>query len=433
MFLYCLFLVMSVFLGSQILAIETPIAQITLYRILALSSILILAWQVSHKDRNLLLVVPSVATRMLICFLTWWLIALTTGLWAESFKDWIQVFFLMTVGMSTITALYFWVDSKRQWMRLAQAMWFMMTCLVFWGLFEIISNVYLFADLSKLDKYGTFSAQPWTRIPITFFANQNDYATLLLAYLVLCSVLYYSSRRHWHRWTILFMFILSSFLIYQSGSRMSLICLFIFILMHFLRYYKFDLFEGKRLYLMIFVVIMAFIIPPVREKVFEVIYFGGPKAGLSGDTKRMNIWRNGLIYLTQTFGLGVGSGNIEYWAKVRPFWPTNEITNMHNWWLEILVSNGILSFLLYLWAYLGMLRRLKFLARLGQKVSRIQSDISFAFYSFLIIFILASITSANNMLIEWHWVFFALMISWVKIVDKDALRQDDEIKRRLTI
>ncbi|MCR8969487.1 O-antigen ligase [Facklamia sp. 7083-14-GEN3] len=424
---------MSVFLGSQILAVETPVAQITLYRILSLFSVLILAWQILHKDRKLILVIPSMATRMLLCFLAWWLIALTTGLWAESFKDWLQVSFLMTVGMASIVAVYFWVDTKRQWFRLAQAMWGMMTALVFWGYIEIIANFYLFADMAKLDKYGTFDSQPWTRIPITFFANQNDYATLLLAYITLCMVLYYYSRRYWQRIFLLVMFVLTTFLIFQSGSRMSLICLILFISLNLIRNFKLDLFQGKRLYIMIAFFISMMLIPPIREKVFEVIFLGGPQAGLSGDTKRMNIWRNGLLYLTQTLGLGVGSGNIEYWATIRPFWPTNEITNMHNWWLEILVSNGILSLLLYLWAYIGMLRRLEYIARVKRQAANIQSNVSFTFYSFLIIFILASITSANNMLIEWHWVFFALIISWVKIIDKNEQILDFKNKRRIGI
>ncbi|MGF3076426.1 O-antigen ligase family protein [Facklamia sp. P12955] len=433
MFLYCLLLVTSVFLGSQILAVETPIAQITFYRILALFSVLILAWQILQKDRKLLLVLPSASTRMLFCFLAWWLIALTTGLWAENFKDWLQVSFLMTVGMASIVAIYFWVGTKRQWFRLAQAMWGMMTVLVFWGYIEIIGNIYVFADMTKLDKYGTFDSQPWTRIPITFFANQNDYATLLLAYVTLCMVLYYYSQRYWQRMFLLLMFALTTFLIYQTSSRMSLICLILFIGLQLVRNFKLDLFQGKRLYIMTAFIIFMMLIPPIREKVFEVIFLGGPQAGLSGDTKRMNIWRNGLLYLTQTFGLGVGSGNIEHWAKVRPIWPTNEITNMHNWWLEILVSNGILSLLLYLWAYIGMIRRLEFVARVGRKTSVLQSNISFVFYSFLIIFILASITSANNMLIEWHWVFFALIISWVKIIDTKEQTQDFKSKRSLGI
>jgi hypothetical protein len=40
-----------------------------------------------------------------------------------------------------------------------------------------------------------------------------------------------------------------------------------------------------------------------------------------------------------------------------------------------------------------------------------------ALITFLLVFIGASITSANNMLIEWHWVFFGLIIAYIGIME----------------
>ena len=40
-----------------------------------------------------------------------------------------------------------------------------------------------------------------------------------------------------------------------------------------------------------------------------------------------------------------------------------------------------------------------------------------SFFAFLIAFAFASITSANNMLIEWHWVYFGLIISYIKLAE----------------
>ena len=430
MFIYCLLLVMSVFLGSQILAVTTPVAQVTIYRLLALAAPFLLAWQVWHKNRSLLYLPRSAASRMLAVYLLWWLISLFSGLWAVNFKSWLQVFFLMTVGISAILALYFWVHSYQDWLRLCQGAWVIMSGLVLWGYFELLTNRYIFADLNKLDKYDTFSSQPWTRIPITHFANQNDYATMLLAYLILSLILYQLCRRFWQRGIYLVFMLLASLLIYQSGSRMSLLCLLMIIGYLFLNQFSWSASKPwlKRLFIFFgLVLIFALVfVGPLREKLSSIIYFQGPQAELSGDTKRMNIWRNGLLFLTETFGFGVGSGNIEYWSRVRGFWPTNEITNMHNWWLEILVSNGILAFVLYVWGYFNLTRRFTVLARTS-KDPQIRT-ISQIFLIFLMIFILASITSANNMLIEWHWLFFGLIISYLKIVDSQELLKKNRRK-----
>lgn len=425
MFIYLLILIMSVFLGTEILAIPTPLAQITLYRLLALGVMPILAIQLYLKNPQLKLIINSWSTRMLLVFLSWWAIGLITGLWAVDFNSWFQVSFLMTVGILCILALYLWVDSSTRWLCLLKGMWVMMTGLVIWGYFEIITNTYFFADIAKLDKYNTFSRQPWTRIPITTFANQNDYASMLLAYLAVCLILYRVNRKNWLKLMMLLSFTAGAFLIYQSGSRMALLCLILLLVFLMLQKVKWD-FSSHQWGIIFLTGVSTFLLalvflPSFRNVLESIFYFGGVRAELSGDTKRMNIWRNGLLFLGRTFGFGVGSGNIEYWAAEFGFWPTNEITNIHNWWLEILVSNGIIPFLLYVWGYAGMMRRLYQLYKWSPVT--ITSHTAKILFAFMLIFIPASITSANNMLIEWHWVFFAMIVAFIKVADLNSQKQ----------
>lgn len=425
MFIYLLLLVTGVFTGSEILAVSTPLAQITLYRLLALGVVPLLMVQLYLRNPQLKLVTQSWSTRMLMVFLSWWIVGLLTGLWALDFISWVQVSFLMTVGILSIVALYLWSHSWHQWLRLLEAMWVMMTGLLVWGYFEIITNTYLFADMVKLDKYNTFASQPWTRIPITTFANQNDYATMLLAYLAIGLILLKVSQRNWLKVIMLVSFALGSFLVYQSGSRMALLCLII--LLGFLMIEKIDWDFSFYQWALILIagasilILSLIYLEPLRETLDTIFYFGGPQAELPGDTKRMNIWRNGLFFLSQTLGLGVGSGNIEHWAAEFSFWPTNEITNMHNWWLEILVSNGVIPFLLYVWGYFGMMQRLYHIYK--QNSATIMGHTAKLLFAFMLIFILASITSANNMLIEWHWVFFGMIIAFIKVVDLENQEQ----------
>ncbi|MDE6439936.1 MAG: O-antigen ligase family protein [Bacteroidales bacterium] len=78
--------------------------------------------------------------------------------------------------------------------------------------------------------------------------------------------------------------------------------------------------------------------------------------GSDGDTARIALIKNGVYFLKQSWGGGVGLGNIEYYmANGNPPYHTYGIVNIHNWWMEILVSSGIGIFLLYVWVYLWSL------------------------------------------------------------------------------
>ncbi|WP_124058603.1 O-antigen ligase family protein [Vaginisenegalia massiliensis] len=427
MFIYLLLLVASVFLGSQILAIPTPAAQITLYRIMAIGVVPLLAVQLLQGNRNVKIIPHSHASKAVLCFTGWWALALVSGAWAQDLKLWFQAMFLMTIGLSTIYAVYFWLKDFRQWIRLLQAVWVMMSALMVWGYFEIITNIYLLADIDKLDKYKTFVTQPMTRIPITIFANQNDYATMLIAYLCIGCILIVLTRFKTFRLMIVASNFLAVYLIYRSQSRMSLLCSLIFLTMVVCLEFKWD-FRRSDYYrgLIGFAALMVGLLvlkPSILAKIQSLYYHGGV-GQLSGDTARMNLWRMGFVFLAQSFGLGVGAGNIEYWVTNYHFLPSNGIVNIHNWWLEILVAYGWPAFILYVLAYVHLVFRLMQVSRsLNSRYAKVAKYLT----TFLLVFVAASITSANNMLIEWHWVFFALIIGFVKLVEIAIQKQSPAV------
>lgn len=425
---YFLLLVMSVFLGTEILAVDLSVAQLTLYRLLALGVIPLLFYQVTLKNRRLILMANSHATYALMAYVLWWFWAVLSLIWAESLMGWTQAIFLMTIGISSIVGLYFFVLNFRQWQRLLQGMWLMVSGLVIWGYFEIITNIYFLADLNKLDKYRTFNSQPWTRIPITIFSNQNDYATLLLAYLPLCLILYQTSRTSWQRNVYLLMLMAGMFLVYQSGSRMALLCLILFFVIYGLLYLKWD-FKAKHYKWIVVgagisVAALLLLQPNLIMHLFETLRTTRVVGIVTGDEARINLWHNGLIFFVQSLGLGVGAGNIEHWmGNYGPFY-TNELVNIHNWWLEILVGYGWVSFLLYVSAYGLMIYKL---IQIMKTKNLFYQSVARGFVSFMLIFIFASITSSTNMFIEWHWVYFGLIISFIKLVEMNESRNNRDL------
>ena len=428
MLAYLIILVSSVFLGSNLIAVTLPVGQISIYRIFSLLVIPMVIFFLVKDRKSFKIHRNSYAAGMVTVYLLWWVWALCSVLWAMSLGSWLQAMVLLTLGISSIVGIFLWTRDYVQWRTLIKAVWVMMTFLSIWGLFEITTNIYLLADLGKLDKYSTFVTQPWTRIPITYLANQNDYATILLATLPINLILMNTTKNSLKRLLTLLCMLLSTFLIFQSGSRMSLLMALAFYGIYVLLGVRWD-FTRKQVLttgsIVLTLAILAFaFVPPIRGMVTDLIYIL-PRPVISGDVGRMNMWRNGLMYLGKTFGLGVGAGNIEVWMETFGPLPTNNIFNIHNWWLEILVGYGAFIFIAYVLGYALMIYRLfnlkKFVNRMHQKIMN-------AFISFLLVFIGASITSANNMLIEWHWVFFGLIIAYIGIMESQVFGKKKRVE-----
>lgn len=428
MLVYLIILVSSVFLGSNLIAVTLPVGQISIYRIFSLLVIPMVIFFLIKDRKAFKIHRNSYATGMVTVYLFWWVWALCSVLWAISLGSWLQAMILLTLGISSIVGIFLWTRDFVQWRTLIKAVWVMMTFLSIWGLFEITTNIYLLADLGKLDKYSTFVTQPWTRIPITYLANQNDYATLLLAALPINLILMNTTKNSLKKLLTLLCMLLSTFLIFQSGSRMSLLMALAFYGIYVLLGVRWD-FTRKQVLttgsIVLALALLAFaFVPPIRGMVTDLIYIL-PRPVISGDVGRMNMWRNGLMYLGKTFGLGVGAGNIEVWMEIFGPLPTNNIFNIHNWWLEILVGYGAFIFIAYVLGYALMIYRLfnlkKFVNRMHQKIMN-------ALITFLLVFIGASITSANNMLIEWHWVFFGLIIAYIGIMEAQVFGKKKRVE-----
>ncbi|MGH2106987.1 O-antigen ligase family protein [Aerococcus urinaeequi] len=428
MLVYLIILVSSVFLGSNLIAVTLPVGQISIYRIFSLLVIPMVIFFLIKDRKAFKIHRNSYATGMVTVYLFWWVWALCSVLWAISLGSWLQAMILLTLGISSIVGIFLWTRDFVQWRTLIKAVWVMMTFLSIWGLLEITTNIYLLADLGKLDKYSTFVTQPWTRIPITYLANQNDYATLLLAALPINLILMNTTKNSLKKLLTLLCMLLSTFLIFQSGSRMSLLMALAFYGIYVLLGVRWD-FTRKQVLttgsIVLTLALLAFaFVPPIRGMVTDLIYIL-PRPVISGDVGRMNMWRNGLMYLGKTFGLGVGAGNIEVWMEIFGPLPTNNIFNIHNWWLEILVGYGAFIFIAYVLGYALMVYRLfnlkKFVNRMHQKIMN-------ALITFLLVFIGASITSANNMLIEWHWVFFGLIIAYIGIMEAQVFGKKKRVE-----
>src|SRR5699024_5732307 len=93
---------------------------------------------------------------------------------------------------------------------------------------------------------------------------------------------------------------LGSYLIYRSGSRMVLMCLIIYIGCMFLLKFKWDFnkkYYGIALLLLVMVGVLAIAYIPAVQNMIDTLIYTGSSDIVNGDTGRVNLLRNGMIFL----------------------------------------------------------------------------------------------------------------------------------------
>lgn len=221
------------------------------------------------------------------------------------------------------------------------------------------------------------------------------------------------------------------FLIYQTDSRANVLALVLGLGAMSIMYLmplisrKLVIFTGSAF--AIIASILIAISPTIYSKISEIVLLISTDQEFGGSSNeiRINLIRNGFLFLKDTLGFGVGAGNIEYWMNHKQLYQTGGMTNMHSWWMEILTAYGIVTFSLYLFVYCGMI--LKAYNYYKTSYNYFLRQTSLAIVGFLIAFTMSSISSATNIINEWQWLVFGVIIAFFSYGERM------EERNRLTI
>jgi len=86
-----------------------------------------------------------------------------------------------------------------------------------------------------------------------------------------------------------------------------------------------------------------------------ILFFTGIPAAILTDPStviRLNLVQTGLVYLIEQPLIGLGAGSIVYLLENFPILYTNQYTVLHNWWIGLLVTHGVIFFAIYMFRYL---------------------------------------------------------------------------------
>ncbi|MHA1343898.1 MAG: O-antigen ligase family protein [Promethearchaeota archaeon] len=342
----------------------------------------------------------------------WFAYAVISLAWVPSKSMAIRYLIFLFMGISVIFFSTYYFREKLDLQKLYLLWMGVFITLLFLGFWEHLTGYHL--SVSKL--YGETYAR-FKYIPTAVFYNQNDYATFLTLSIPFgIGIVRYSCKKYL-RFFGLCSILGAFYLIVAAGSRANIIAVLFelaFILLFLLNFKR----KIKAIITISICIVLLFMFLPgpvqgffsqITEKLNSIVSHAGLRTGSIG--VRMNLVRNGLLFLYSTAGFGVGAGNAEYYMANFAKYYTAGITNPHNWWLEILVDYGILVFVGYIIFYIGIMRNLWKIYRKKQKIE--EKMICEALLVSLVGFFFASISSSSIMAFKPQWLLFAFALSFL--------------------
>jgi teichuronic acid biosynthesis protein TuaE len=404
----CYLVIMTGFLGSALLAVNVGNYNVSLFRIL-----FILLWA-AIVVRILLageIRVPRGKVRWFLLFLVLWFIYAVFSLaWALSFVDAVKNIFFLFIGISLVIFICYYFRSQEELSKLYYVFLGAFYLLLIIGIAEYLTGCHL-----PVSRYYNFANK---FIPTSVFHNENDFATFISLYVPfgICTALY--ARNRLLKISSILSILGACLLIVVIGARSSMLALFIeFIVLFFL------LTNIKQKSYLLGVTVLAIIMLhlfsfPLLDNLFTTVTEQVNSLAIQYELQtgsvntRLNLIKNGLVFLVSTVGFGVGAGNIEYWMSNCGQYNTAGISNMHNWWMEIMTSYGIIIFIGYLLFYFGIIYNLLIKRK---RNNRMFSDTLILSFSG---FIIACIGPSSFISMNIQWLLFGIAVAYINSVSQ---------------
>ena len=406
---YTLFLLATSFLGVQLIYIDTNILKLSPYRFLIiLAPLLLMKW---YKE-SFPYLRGGINYSYFMFLLFWAFYSLSTALLVADVAAWLKynLFFISGIISSIFIGLFF--TKKEDFIKAFRIIEILSIFLGIIGYYEIFTGNYNFISQDNQDWYFNALNVIGYRIPITIFYNPNDYALFCLFSFYISLILFMTQTNHVNRLISCLNCISLIFLLIATQSRGGFVALLIsapFVIYSFYRLTNI----GHRLW----IAISALFILIVERSGWLFYIYGDVYSSLTtfdlagGDVTRINLIKNGLIFLKDSYYLGTGLGNIEYHMGHSAVYYVGWIRNIHNWWMEILVSSGVLIFAIYVYLYIRNVWLLYKLPKIT--CDREVALISIPLLGFTTAFVVSSMSSSSHFTSEWLWPSVALIYAFV--------------------
>ena len=361
------------------------------------------------------LAISHIKARPYLQFLGLWLAyAILSMSWAFSKGDAVKDIIFLFMSVSVIFFTVYYLNDYKDIDRLYRLWFIVFGALLILGIWEHLTWQHL-----PVSGYYLESRPYLQYLPTGVFHNPNDYATYLALSIPFAVGLVRYTKSIFIRLIGLVTIVTAFYFVVIVGSRANILAVLLEI-----AFFVLFMTNIKQKFKLIIILIMCsavvlLFLPGPLQLFFSKL--GGELMSLSGSAGlrsgsvgiRINLIRNGLMFLYSTFGFGVGAGNAEYWMSNFPIYNTLGILNPHNWWLEILVNYGILLFFGYIAMYIGIMKNLFHIWRKASNHK--ERMIAESLLLSLIGFLFASISSSSIMAFNPQWLLFAFALAFLNM------------------
>ena len=393
-------MIIALTFGSNFLSFSIGPFQLTLFRLLLIVAF-VMTLLVKHKHpldkkKYKLNVIPIIFA-----------FSLFSVIFVKDLTNFLKYEFFIVTALMTFYVISSFATNYEKLIKCIKAFNISICIQAFIGLAESILKQYFFVneDIAFLyTRYGDFP-------PTAMLYNTNNFALLMLFGVVICFSLLLGSKKGITKTIYLALLVLYSYLIFLTTSRA---CLLGVVIVFFIFFFFYGKSFFKRLLLIIFGISFVVIFFSYFQKYTDLSYYA--------DESRMTLVKNGLFFVGKTFGLGIGTGQAEYWLTYNFKYPVS-VTALHNWFMELLVSFGVVAFVYYICVYFSYIKASFKMMKSGSN-KRI-SALGFGIFSFLLSFVIANTTVSNVMSLEWFWSTWILITVSIYLVkySKDSRRQ----------
>lgn len=406
-------------IGVSVFSIDLGFFQLSLFRIVIIFILYMMLIQAMLRNGKIALAIQNENRYSLTFFLVWLMYAIATLAWVKDYNSWIRVVYFLALGFICILTYSKFFKTPEDILTVFYMFAIMIVVHNIIGWYEIITGRYMFLVEERVARYALF------RHPVSIFHNTNDFATFMLFSIFIAYICTVNSKKIAGKMVFIVTMVSSGLLLFATFSRANILGL----IMAFFAFVCLSIKNrGGRYYLLIalgilfvFILFKPDIIVSMGLLISRNLKFDFA-SNIGSDHTRMNLIRNGFAFLIKTFGFGTGAGNIEYWmANYSPYY-TGTILNMHNWWMEILTSYGVIIFSLYIIFYLKLMRSLYKIYKLAK--NRKSVSISLGIICCMVGYITGSISSSSNITSEWLWCFWGISVAFQGI----GIRNHEHIK-----
>lgn len=266
------------------------------------------------------------------------------------------------------------------------------------GLYEITAHRYVFG-------VGEFSARYYGVTPVSVFHNPNDYATFVVTVMPIAAGVLIRSRRKLSNPVLVILMGIAVVLVLRGESRAGFLTMLLFLAGIVYLYWR----KSAKNKVITFLGVVAALavcltVAPVRQYIVNILQNNSIDAESGTDTARLNLIRNGLYFLKETHGFGVGAGNLYYWLTEKSIYYIGGLAFIHNWYVELLVTFGVLFFAFYAFLHGKIIVKLVRGYRKDEGFFNLNNTLLISFVGFT----LMSISSSSNIYSEWVWMYLAL-------------------------